>query len=237
MCQDLEKTAKRNVRRKLDSFPPGLDALYKQMMQQLSISYDAELCTQVLASIALVYRPITLEELAALAEPIENIADKTEVQEIVSLCGSFLTLRGDTIYFVHQSAKDFLFAKAFNEVFPDGIEYAHRVILLRLLANLSGTLCRDMYSLEAPGFLIDDISAPDPDPLAASRYPCVYWIDHLYDSKLGSQANNVGDLQVVGAVDKFMGKKFLYWLEGLSLCKSMAKGVVSMAKLYSLVQV
>jgi hypothetical protein len=146
-------------------------------------------------------------------------------------------LRGDTVYFVHQSAKDFLFAEAFDEVFPFGIKNAHRVILLRLLANLSSVLCRDMYSLDAPDSFIDDVSVPDPDPLAASRYPCVYWIDHLCDSNLGSQANSFSDLQVVGAVDKFLGKKFLYWLEGLSLCKSMAKGVVSMAELYYLVQV
>jgi hypothetical protein len=38
-------------------------------------------------------------------------------------------------------------------------------------------------------------------------------------------------------VDKFIKEKYLYWLEGLSLCKSIGKGVVSMAKLHSLVQV
>jgi hypothetical protein len=237
VCQNLEKTATRNVRRKLESLPPGLDALYERMMQQIRMSDDAELCTQVLASIALVYRPITLDELAALAKPLENITNITEVREIVGLCGSFLTLRGDTVYFVHQSAKDFLFEKAFDEVFPVGIKTAHRVILLRLLANLSSALCRDMYSLEVPDFFIDDISVPDPDPLAASRYPCVYWIDHLYDSNLRSQADSCSDLQDVRVVNEFLEKKFLYWLEGLSLCKSMAKGVVSMAKLYSLVQV
>ena len=238
VCQDLEKTAKRNVLKKLKSFPPGLDALYERMMQQIGASDDDELCKQVLATIALVYRPITLQELVALAEPLEDTADEAEVREIIGLCGSFLTLREDTVYFVHQSAKDFLFADAYNEVFPQGTKATHHVIFSRSLAILSNTLRRDMYSLEALGVAIKDVQPPEPDPLAASRYSCVYWIDHLCDSKPESWADGGGDrLKVTGAVDEFVREKYLYWLEGLSLCLSMGKGVVSMAKLCSLVQV
>jgi hypothetical protein len=112
VCQDLEETAKRNVLKKLSSFSPGLDALYERMMQQIGASDDAELCKQVLATIALVYRPVTLSELVTLAEPLEDIADEAEVREIIGLCGSFLTLRQDTVFFMHQSVQDFLNADA-----------------------------------------------------------------------------------------------------------------------------
>jgi hypothetical protein len=124
VCQDLKMTAKRNVLKKLSSFPPGLDALYERMMQQIGASDDAELCKQVLATIALVYRPVTLAELVSLTELLEDFAE-AEVREIVGLCGSFLTLRGETVYFVHQSAQDFLLEKASDDVFPDGIVAAH----------------------------------------------------------------------------------------------------------------
>jgi len=144
-------------------------------------------------------------------------------------------LREDTVYFVHQSAKDFLFAKAYDEAFPDGSEAVHQAIFLRSLAILSKTLHRDMYSLEAPGYPIKNVKLPETDLLAVSRYPCVYWIDHLYESK--ASISSVGDLQVLSAVDEFLRKKYLYWLEGLSLCKSVGKGVVSMERLWSLVQV
>ncbi|KAF2626715.1 beta transducin-like protein HET-E4s [Macroventuria anomochaeta] len=234
VCQELGKTAKRNAVKKLDTFPPDLNAFYERMMQQVSMSDDAEICKQVLALIALVYRPITLKELVALAEPLEDMAD--EAREIIGLCGSFLTLRGDTVYFVHQSAQDFLFAKAYDKIFPRGPEATHHVIFLRSLAILSRSLQRDIYSLEAPGFLVDDVQPREPDPLVSSRYPCVYWVDHLYDSKPESWANGVGDLEVRGAVDEFIRRKYIYWIEGLSLCRSMGKGVISMAKLYSLLQ-
>jgi hypothetical protein len=237
VCQELQATARRNVLKKLDTFPPGLNALYKRMMQQISVSDDASLCKQVLALAALVYRPITLEELIALAEPLEDIADEAEVREIISLCGSFLSLRVGTVYFVHQSAKEFLFANTASEVFPDGAKAVHRVIFSRSLAILCQTLHRDMYSLKAQGTPINSVQPPESDPLLASRYPCVHWIDHLYDSKPKSWAEGVGNLQITDSINEFITKKYLYWLEGLSLCKSIVKGVISMAKLCSLVQV
>ena len=183
------------------------------------------------------YRPVKLEELAALVEPLEDLADETEIQEIVGFCRSFLTLREDTVYFVHQSAQDFLFKKAFNEVFPHGTEAVHRAILSRSLAMLSRTLHRDMYGLKALGISVNDVERPTPDPLAASCYLCIYWIDHLCDSKPKFGANNSDDLQIIDVVGEFIRKKYLYWLEGLSLYKSIGKGIVSLERLCSLAQV
>jgi hypothetical protein len=237
VCQDLKKTAKRNVLKKLKSFPPGLNALYERMMQQIGASDDAELCKQVLATIALVYRPVTLSELVSLTELLEDVTDEAEVREIIGLCGSFLTLRGETVYFVHQSAQDFLLEKASDNVFLDSIEATHQVMFSRSLAILSKTLQRDMYSLEAPGLSINDIEPLTSGPLAASRYQCIYWIDHLCDSRLQSGASSARNAQVLAVVREFVEKKYLYWLEALSLCKSIAKGVTSITRLWSLVQV
>ncbi|KAF2178780.1 hypothetical protein K469DRAFT_695111 [Zopfia rhizophila CBS 207.26] len=192
------------------------------MVQQICNLEDADLCKWILASIAVVYRPITLKELASLVEVLDDMGDDLEsIREIVSLCGSFLTIRGCTIYFLHQSAKDFLFAKASDEIFPSGREEAHYVIFSRSLQVMSRTLRRDMYSLHALGYPIKRVEYPDPDPLAASRYLCVYWVDHLCDWNPNSSASYRDNLQDRGTVDSFIRKKYLYWLEALSLCKSM----------------
>lgn len=238
VCQDLKMTHKFNVLKKIKLFPPGLDAFYKRMLDQISESDIADICQQVLASTAVLYRPVTIPELIALVQPLEDLVDDLgSVREIIGLCGSFLTLRDDTVYFIHQSAKDFLFAKALEQIFPHGTEAAHQSILSSSLAILSRTLGRDIYGLEKPGIHIDDVETPDLDPLSTSRYACIYWIDHLYNSKPGSPTTSVNDLQVLGMVDGFLREKYLYWLEGLSLCKSLGKGVLSMTKLLSLVQV
>jgi hypothetical protein len=237
VCQHLQETAKRNVLKKLESFPPGLNALYERMMQQISKTDDGKLCKQVLATVALVYRPIALEELVTLVEPLETIADHSELQEIIDLCGSFLTLREQTVYFVHQSAKDFLFAEAAQEVFPAGQEAVHQAIFTRSLQIMSVTLRRDMYGLKALGTHIDDVEVPEPDPLAALRYSCVHWVSHLCDSYPTASATYVECLQDGGIIDSFLRKSYLYFLESVSLCKSMSKAVVAMRELQTLVQV
>lgn len=100
--QDLYVTAKRNIRMKLKSFPPELDALYEQMVQQIGKSDDADLCKQMRASVALVYRPITLQELVAVIDQLEDINNNgSELREMIDFCGSFLILRDDVVHFVH----------------------------------------------------------------------------------------------------------------------------------------
>ncbi|PVH94224.1 HET-domain-containing protein [Periconia macrospinosa] len=238
VCQSFGDIPRWKVLEKLEAFPPGLDALYDRMMQHIHSSDDADLCKRILALIAIVYRPVTLDELAYLCEPLEDMADDlASVQQIVGLCGSFLTIRSGTVYFVHQSAKDFLCTKAASVIFPSGTKEIHRAIFSRSLQVMSKTLRRDMYGLRTLGYPADQVEPPDPDPLAASRYSCIYWIDHLSDWNDGCSAHNRVPLQDQGPVDNFLRMKYLYWLEALSLCKSMPKGVISMAKLETLMKV
>jgi WD domain, G-beta repeat len=128
------------------------------------------------------------------------------------------------------------FEKAFNKVFPSGWEEAHHILFSRSLQVLSRTLRRDVYNLRAPGFPIESVEPPPLDPLAASRYSCIYWVDHLCDWNPNFADHRTG-LHAGGAVEVFMRKKYLYWIEALSLCKSMSKGLLSMAKLDALIQV
>jgi hypothetical protein len=153
------------------------------------------------------------------------------------MCGSFLTIREDNVYIIHQSARDFLSAEASSDIFPCGIGNVHYSIFSRSLQLMSNTLRRDFCSLHARGYPIERVKQPDPDPLAASRYSCIYWVNHLCAWNSHSCADQGNYLQDGGAVDEFLRKKYLYWLEALSLCKSMSDGIVSMAKLDALLQV
>jgi NACHT domain/Heterokaryon incompatibility protein (HET) len=238
VCQNLEKIPRWKTLAKLNAFPLGLDSLYERMVEQICNSDNADICKRILASIAIVYQPITLKELTSLVEMLEDMSDDLEsLGEIIGHCGSFLTIREGTIYFVHQSAKDYLFTKVFDEIFPSGRGEAHYVVFSRSLQVISRTLRRDIYSLCALGYPIERVKQPDPDPLAVSRYSCIYWVDHLCDWNSNSYTNHKVDLQDGGIVDVFVRKKYLYWLEALSLCRSMSKGVLSMAKLEALIQV
>jgi hypothetical protein len=155
--------------------------------------------------------------------------------EIIGLCGSFLTLRERTIYFVHQSAKDFLLKEASNDIFPSRIDDMHYVIFSRSLQVMSRTLRLDVYSLSTPGISIDQVKQPDPDPLAAAQYSCLYWVDHLIDCDV--RGNTINDLKDSGSVYNFLNKSYLYWLEALSLMKSLPDGIAMILKLENWLQV
>jgi hypothetical protein len=239
VCQDLENTPRWDTVAKLVRFPPGLNSLYMRMLEQVCISDHANLCKRILAIIATVYRPITLEELTTLVEEVQDLSDDlTSMREIIGLCGSFLTVRENTVYFVHHSVKDFLLAAGSDTIFPSGKEEIHYNIFSRSLQILSRTLKRDIYSLRAPDYPIDDVEQPDPDPLTAVRYSCLYWIYHLSAWNLVpfGDSNN-GVLNGAVMIDNFLRTKYLYWLEALSLCQDMSECVLAVVRLEALLQV
>jgi len=236
VCQNLEKISRRKAIAKLSTFPPGLDSLYERMIAQIYSSDDSDLYKQILASIAVVYRPITLKELTSLVVMLNDMADDlASVQEEIGFCGSFLTIREGTIYFVHQSAKDFLLKKASDNIFPSSIRDVHHTIFLQSLRVMSKTLQRDVYSLRTPGVSINQIEPPDPDPLAAARYSCLYWGEHLIDCDV--RGNTINDLKNGGLVCTFLNTSYLYWLEALSLMKSLPDGIVMIIELENWLQV
>ncbi|KAK4658177.1 hypothetical protein QC762_0035640 [Podospora pseudocomata] len=240
VCQELMNVSRSRVLTKLNKFPPGLDSLYQQMIDQVRRSDEPDLCKQVLAVLSITYRPITIQELTVFVNIPEGISNELEfMTEIVGLCGSFLTLRETTIYFVHQSAKDFLLSNGthqdlrdvVNWVFPQGKDDVHNSVFSRSLSAMSTILHRDIYGLKLPGFPINGVQTPCPDPLATVRYSCVFWVDHLRESISNKDTPQRNTLV---AVQTFLEQKYLYWLEALSLLRAMSEGVIAIRKLEGL---
>ena len=235
VCQNLEKI-RTHVLKKLKLFPPGLDALYGRMIDQVRESEDAELCKEILAIMSSVFRPITLQELTLLIElQHDDEDDHVPLEEIIAICGSFLTLREHTIIFVHQSAKEYLLKEALGDILPGGIEAEHNVIFSRSLDVIYKTLQRDMLTIKLPGLHKKDISTPSPNPLAPFKYLCVYWVDHLYACK--SNATLRLSLKNWETLDIFLQQKYLNWLEALSILRRLSDGIRAMKRLESLIQV
>ncbi|KAL2889117.1 Vegetative incompatibility protein HET-E-1 [Ceratocystis lukuohia] len=227
VCQELfsSKTRRWETLAKLKSFPPGLDALYGQMLKEISESPHAQLYKEVIAKVLVVYRPITLEELRAMVEALKDFNIK-DIEEVVASCASFFTLHNNAVSFVHQSAKDYFLGEALGQVLPSGISHQHQVVLVRSLELLQQTLKRDIYNLQAPGCLISEISAaPDPDPLAGIQYSCIFWVDHLHDSSANVIASENDKILA------FFKEKYLQWLEALSLMGNIYTGVRAIRKL------
>ncbi|OAQ59890.2 WD domain, g-beta repeat domain-containing protein [Pochonia chlamydosporia 170] len=214
VCQELgdHQVRRRHTLQRLKSFPPGLDALYQRMLQNVCESEDAKLCKEVLATALTVLRPLSLLEITSLISQFEL----DDAVEVIHSCGSFVTIRHDMVYFVHQSAKDFLLDRAKNTVMPFDMSHNNYRICIRSLDILAETLKRDMYSLKEPGTLISEIAQPEPDPLAPARYSCLFWVSHLSTSLLRRPSRELlGDWQ--SAVARFIGQHLLHWIEARSL--------------------
>ncbi|KAL7935868.1 hypothetical protein V8C35DRAFT_321354 [Trichoderma chlorosporum] len=235
VCDNLKRVPRFQVRSVLATFPPGLDQLYERMMQKISDENAMGLGRQILAIALAVHRPLTILELASLVEfNLPKVGENEEApreisEQLLGLCGSFLVLQDQTVYFVHQSAKDFLVNKASDLLLPS--RRAHHQVLSASLSNMTMTLKKDIYELKEPGYSIYDVPAMDPDPLAAVRYSCVFWIDHFLDSlpqdDFGIEFND----QHYKPVEDFLRSKYLYWLEALVLLRNVPQGVVKMQKL------
>jgi len=239
VVQELEKPESWNPLEVVEEAPVGLHQLYDRMVDQIQqlAKKNSKMCRLLLSIVSVAYRPLHLAELGSLCTlpgPVSTLTKNTRT--LVAMCGSFLTIRDDQVYLIHQSAKDYLSDEARAAIFGPKDEL-HYNIFSQSLKLMSSTLKRDMYGLGAPGYPIDKMTTPVTDLLATVRYSCIYWIDHLCDSKATSLASKVSSLQARRVVVEFLRRNYIYWLEGLSLCKSVGKGAVSMEKLWSLVQV
>lgn len=237
VCQELNKTSRRHVLKKLMDFPPGLNALYDRMINRVQKSEDAEICKRILAVMSLVYRPINLDELVALVEvPDDLSADNEALVEIISICGSFLTLRGNVIVFVHQSAKEFLLERARIKVLLTDIKAEHLTIFLQSLQTMFKALRRNIFDIESTTVSIKEITQPSLNPLAAAKYMCEYWVDHLQEGWSGEDEGLSLD-DNGGYVAKFLRQSYLHWLEALGILGSLSLGITAMLKLEDFLQV
>src|SRR5467141_221394 len=236
VIEELRQVLGADMLEVIEDMPSGLPLVYDRMMkhiQQLQRQYPRR-CILALSAATLAYQPLNLREIHVVAGLQEEGQDLEDLERIINMCGSFLTIRDNYVYFIHQSAKDYLTINASATIFPAGHEPIHYDMFSWSLDALSKTLRRDIFNLQDPGGMVKDV--PDPDPLASIRYSCVFWVDHLCkaDDKSLDRKKKLSD---DGAVFAFLKEHFLHWLESLSLIYKLSDAVLSIKKLLHNVQV
>jgi hypothetical protein len=240
VANELEKAETWDMLEVLEEVPKELDGLYSRMMQHIQNlkRRNSEFCRLVLSAVTLAYRPLHLTELAIVSGLPAEISDSTNrVQQVIALCGSFLTVKENIVYLIHQSVKDYLSGQAANIVFPAGPGQVHHAIFARSVQAMSnGILRRNIYDLPHVGTLIDDVQVPDPDPLACIKYSCIHWARHVCDVNMASSGFQLQSLDLE-MIDTFIRSSFLYWLEAVALLRSMSESIVSIRKLEAFLKV
>jgi hypothetical protein len=233
-CKEIESVPLYRTGEVLQKLPSGIDPLYDRMMEQI-LTQDADtrrFCTDILQSVTLAYRPLQLKELAVVAGlPIDSFISIQSVADLVSRCGSFLTVSEGTVSFIHLSAKDYFKSGNGQQIFDREPMEDQRQISNNLLDAMKGTLRRDMCNLRKPGTRIKEaIGQIKGSDLPQIAYACEYWIDHLcaypptYDNIL---------LGEDGKAQRFLQQHLLHWLEAMSLLKKIPDAIAAIRKLQS----
>jgi hypothetical protein len=94
-----------------------------------------------------------------------------------------------------------------------------------------------MYDLKNPGCLANQVTL---DPVKSSTltsvaYFYVYWIHHFEQSVTGPGLDTSDNTERHKVLYTFLSEKYIYWLEALSLLKSVFTGMEDLRRLKSLV--
>ncbi|KAL7801848.1 hypothetical protein V8C43DRAFT_312761 [Trichoderma afarasin] len=194
VCAQLKGASRYDPLPKLSEFPAEL------MCDPRILGQGRKILT--IATVA--RRPLTIKEFNSLVDTSE---DHRQSLELVweNILGYF--------YFVHQSAKDFLITEASTQLFPDGLGLVHANIFMHCISAMHKTLRRNMYGLEKPGC--------QSDTLTSVAYCCVYWIHHFEQSVAGPALSTSDDTERHRVLYTFLSGNYIYWLEALSLLKSI----------------
>jgi hypothetical protein len=229
--RQLQDSDEWEIMRILGQMPEGLSSLYHIMMDQIhnQLEHRRDLCIKLLSIVTAAYRPLHLEELISLWQvEAENPRGQKHVRTILQRCGSFLTVKDDTIYFIHQSAKDFVLQLGSQA----GIPSMHLFMFKSSLETMSQKLHRNMYGLKFPATRIGKLSTPSPDPLAYLRYQCIFWIDHLLATSEEERADAIQDH---GSLYVFFTNVYLYWLEAIALLQATHQTIGAIHKLSAII--
>ncbi|KAL7923954.1 hypothetical protein ACQKWADRAFT_325615 [Trichoderma austrokoningii] len=214
VIEQLRETKRRNVNKVLEDMPEGLENLYSLILHRLAKQEENDAYQVLLSTVTAAERPLRLEELHTFLSSEGNIEETTDdLRDVRDL--------DNTVYFIHQSVKDYMMGTASKIIFPSGIEYQHYTMFKTSLSAMSRTLKHDLYGIEDPGSNIEMFYPPTPDPLAPIAYCCVFWVDHLLQSCDSGSYRNKIFLKDDGILHSFLKSKYLCWLESLALLRSL----------------
>lgn len=207
------------------------------MIEKISGQNDAttvEYCRRMLYAVSLAYRPLRLEELGITAGlPRERFHDLQSLCDLISRCGSFLSVREDSVFFVHLSAKDY-FTSGNGKFFVDTVTDEESRITPRLLDAMKSILKRDICNLQNPGVRIQETyNSIKQSNLPQIAYACEYWVAHLK-----TDAESFDDMLMDGGViGVFLQKHLLHWLEAMSLLQKIPEALMAIQELQLILNV
>jgi hypothetical protein len=200
--QTSSRTSPLAIRRRLKTLPKSLPDLYRNILLEIKPE-NLEAAHKILQWVVWAERPLTLQELAiAIAiqpghKSMSALSDAMEpdLENVLrSIFGALIMVQDNSVYFVHQSTKDFLrgVISISGEQFSLQSNESNLHITISCLTYLS------FDEFETRTVASDLVSHPNKVSVDGSffHYSC-YWLEHmrqLDDDTLKSLSNGLPDL-------------------------------------------
>jgi archaellum biogenesis ATPase FlaH len=245
VTKELTNVTARKILNRARAYPSTLKAFYRRMLEHLLDQDDEEdraLCTSVMRGVVLAQRPLSLAELAVVAGlPAEEFVRDEDISDLVRSCGSFVDIRENTCYFVHQSAKDFfLDLEAGKGIFEEGLQAEHDQIFYRSLDAMNWVLTKEnICALKHPGSSPLNSNEVYSTQLWTIRYACSFWMVHLelsledIASRSTIQPGRLG-ADIAGMIYNFLIEKCLRWVEALANLGQLSVAITTLGNLEQL---
>ena len=117
VAKELSEAQIWDVERVINEVPADLQHLYGRMLKQIDLlkHHNPQNCRLLLSTVLIAIKPLNVEEIGLLAGLPSNASSKPQaVKDMIKLCGSFLVIRNERVFVVHQSAIDFLRGDTFE---------------------------------------------------------------------------------------------------------------------------
>ncbi|KAF3000472.1 hypothetical protein E8E14_000812 [Neopestalotiopsis sp. 37M] len=180
-CRELSKPTVSilNTEAVLSRMPSGLVPMYTRIMEQL-LQTDNDSITSIrniLKVMAIATRPLNLPELAIVADlPKEHRHSLPILHEYVNLCGSLVTVKNHTAYFVHQSAKTFVMDFHPSNILSQDVRLDHQFLALSSFSYVCDNLALDHNKA--------NLLTEEEHHGLEIEYPVLFWTEHTRSAPL-----------------------------------------------------
>ena len=202
-----------------------LDSLYMSILQEGFGDDDSEddpMIRSIIGAVTLAMNPLSPSTIATLLG-----FDTEDVLPCLSSIHSLLILQEDINHPVqpfHKSFPDFIIdpARCTDQRFVVSPPHHHLELLVSCLELMNQTLERNMCKIPdaVTNFEVDDLKERAEKYVNNSlQYACRFWHKHLVDVGKGHGS------KVTSILHQFLEKKFLFWLEVLSVLDAVREGI------------
>jgi hypothetical protein len=218
---------------------PSLDELYNTILQEIcpdNNEDDIQAFQSVMGQVLGLYEPLSLGALTAIRKQFHSGFDVYDINSVLKHMGSVLS--GITNHLmpirpIHSSFHDYLTDPERSKKFYIDLSLHRNDLAFATLqvmkAELKFNICKleSSYLLNSDVFnLAQKIEQSISSPLS---YSCQYWASHVQATSFHSK--------IATQIREFLNEQFLYWIEVLSLKKSVQIAAHSISLIISWVAV